>query len=107
MINPTLRTRVNAVARHSFTVTWNVAVPIGKEDLLPGDAMDLETWRDPARYGHIRLFEAVSTAQPQAVHRVRDHDAGLIDRGGREEHGGAERAEQRMLAFFDRYLKPR
>lgn len=74
------------VARYTTDSIWSVAVPIAKDDLLPGDAMDLETWRDPARLGHIRLFEAWANAAhtlvwvyeetpPRAIHRVIAYDA--------------------------------
>ncbi len=73
------------VARYTTNSIWNVAVPVAKADLLPGDAMDLETWRDPNGYGHIRLFEAWANAAhtlvwvyeetpPRAIHRVIAYD---------------------------------
>jgi cell wall-associated NlpC family hydrolase len=74
------------VVRYSTDSIWNVAVAIRKDQLLPGDAMDLETWRDPARKGHIRLFEAWANVEhtlvwvyeetpPRAIHRVIAYDA--------------------------------
>lgn len=33
-----------------------VSTPIGKEDLQPGDALNLPTWDDPQHFGHMRLF---------------------------------------------------
>jgi len=73
------------VSRYTTDSIWNVAVPIAKSDLLPADAMDLETWRDPAGYGHIRLFEAWANdahtlvwvyeeTPPRAIHRVIAYD---------------------------------
>ena len=73
------------VSRYSTDSIWNVAAPIAKGELLPGDAMDLETWRDPAGYGHIRLFDAWANeahtlvwvyeeTPPRAIHRVIAYD---------------------------------
>ena len=74
------------VARYTTDSIWNVAVPIAKGELLPGDAMDLEMWRDPSGYGHIRLFDAWANeahtlvwvyeeTPPRAIHRVIAYDA--------------------------------
>lgn len=73
------------VGRYTTDSIWDVAVPVAKADLLPGDAMDLETWRDPDGYGHIRLFEAWANAAhslvwvyeetpSRAIHRVIAYD---------------------------------
>ena len=73
------------VSRYTTNSIWNVAVGVGKDELLPGDAMDLETWRDPAGYGHIRLFDAWANdahtlvwvyeeTPPRAIHRVIAYD---------------------------------
>ncbi len=73
------------VARYTTDSIWSVARSIAKEDLLPGDALNLETWRDPTRRGHIRLFAAWANAAhtlvwvyeetpPRAVHRVIAYD---------------------------------
>src|SRR5204863_1999435 len=50
-------------ARYSTDSIWNVSFPIGKAELLPGDALNLTTGRDPRRLGHIRLFEAWANAE--------------------------------------------
>lgn len=74
------------VARYSTDSLWQVSHEIGKEDLRPGDAMNLTTGRDPQRYGHIRIFEAWANeahtlvwvyeeTPPRAVHRVIAYDA--------------------------------
>ena len=58
---------------------------ITKNDLRPGDAMNLTMGRDPEGYGHIRLFEAWANeahtlawvyeeTPPKAVHRVVVYD---------------------------------
>jgi hypothetical protein len=77
--------RVWAVDRYSTDSIWHVSFPISKEQLLPGDAVNLTTGRDPRRLGHIRLFEAWANAAhtvmwvyeetpPRSVHRVVVYD---------------------------------
>jgi len=72
-------------ARYSTDSIWNVSFPIGKAELLPGDALNLTTGRDPRRLGHIRLFEAWANSPhtamwvyeetpPRSVHRVVAYD---------------------------------
>ena len=72
-------------ARYSTDSIWNVSFPIGKADLLPGDALNLTTGRDPRHLGHIRIFEAWANAEhsamwvyeetpPRTVHRVVAYD---------------------------------
>lgn len=74
------------VMRYSTDSLWQVSHEIEKEDLRPGDAMNLTTGRDPQRYGHIRIFEAWANeahslvwvyeeTPPRAVHRVIAYDA--------------------------------
>lgn len=73
------------VARYTTDSIRNVAVAITKDQLLPGDAMNLETFRDPTRAGHIRIFDAWANAArtlvwvyeetpPRAIHRVIAYD---------------------------------
>lgn len=73
------------VSRYTTESIWNVSFPIAKEELRPGDALNLTVGRDPARFGHIRLFEAWANAEhtamwvyeetpPRAVHRVVAYD---------------------------------
>jgi hypothetical protein len=77
--------RVWGVDRYSTDSIWNVSFAIKKEQLLPGDAVNLTTGRDPKRLGHIRLFEAWANAahtvmwvyeetEPRSVHRVVVYD---------------------------------
>jgi hypothetical protein len=77
--------RVWAVGRYSTDSLWNVSFAITKDQLLPGDAVNLTTGRDPKRLGHIRLFEAWANAAhtvmwvyeetpPRSVHRVVVYD---------------------------------
>jgi hypothetical protein len=77
--------RVWAVDRYSTDSIWHVSFPISKEQLPPGDAVNLTTGRDPRRLGHIRLFEAWANAAhtvmwvyeetpPRSVHRVVVYD---------------------------------
>jgi cell wall-associated NlpC family hydrolase len=73
--------RVWGVDRFSTDSIWQVSFPISKSQLLPGDAVNLTTGRDPRRLGHIRLFEGWANAAhtvmwvyeetpPRSVHRV-------------------------------------
>jgi hypothetical protein len=77
--------RVWSVDRYSTDSIWNVSFAISKQDLLPGDALNLTTGRDPKRLGHIRLFEAWANpahtvmwvyeeTPPHSMHRVVVYD---------------------------------
>ena len=77
--------RVWGVDRYSTDSIWNVSHAIAKDELLPGDALNLTTGRDPRRLGHIRLFEAWANpahtvmwvyeeTEPRSVHRVVVYD---------------------------------
>jgi len=77
--------RVWAVERYSTDSIWNVSFAVSKDQLRPGDALNLTTGRDPKRLGHIRLFEAWANAAhtvmwvyeetpPRSVHRVVVYD---------------------------------
>lgn len=50
--------RTWGVPRQTTDTLYTVAFPIGKEDLRPGDAMNLTKSQDPRGYGHVRLFAA-------------------------------------------------
>jgi hypothetical protein len=73
------------VSRYTTDSIWAVSHPITKDELLPGDAMNLTIGRDPRRAGHIRVFEAWANAArtvmwvyeetpPRAVHRAIAYD---------------------------------
>lgn len=48
--------------RHTTdSLPW-VATMIGKDELLPGDVLDLQTWEHAAGYGHVRIFAAWADA---------------------------------------------
>jgi hypothetical protein len=77
--------RAWGVERYSTDSIWQISFPITKEQLLPGDALNLTTGRDPKRLGHIRIFEAWANAArtvmwvyeetpPRSVHRVVVYD---------------------------------
>jgi len=77
--------RAWGVDRYSTDSIWNVSHPITKDQLLPGDALNLTTGRDPKRVGHIRLFEAWANpahtvmwvyeeTEPRSMHRVVVYD---------------------------------
>ena len=73
------------VSRYTTESIGWVSAPIGKSELRPGDAMNLQIGRDPEGFGHIRLFEAWANeahtlvwvyeeTPPRAVHRVVVYD---------------------------------
>jgi hypothetical protein len=77
--------RIWGVDRYSTDSIWQVSFQITKDELRPGDAINLTTGRDPKRLGHIRLFEAWANAAhtvmwvyeetpPRSVHRVVVYD---------------------------------
>ena len=77
--------RAWGVDRYSTDSIWNISHAISKEELLPGDALNLTTGRDPKRVGHIRLFEAWANqahtvmwvyeeTEPHSMHRVVVYD---------------------------------
>ena len=77
--------RAWGVDRYSTDSIWNVSHPITKDELRPGDALNLTTGRDPRRVGHIRLFEAWANpahtvmwvyeeTEPHSMHRVVVYD---------------------------------
>jgi hypothetical protein len=77
--------RAWGVDRYSTDSIWNVSHAISKDQLLPGDALNLTTGRDPRRLGHIRLFEAWANpahtvmwvyeeTEPHSMHRVVVYD---------------------------------
>ncbi len=74
-----------SASRFSTDSIWQVSFHISKNELRPGDALNLTTGRDPERRGHIRLFEAWANAErtlmwvyeetpPRVVHRVIVYD---------------------------------
>jgi hypothetical protein len=80
--------RVWGVSRQTTDTLSKVADNITKDELQAGDAMNLPTWKDPHRYGHVRLFDRWAdpartkmwvyeeTADTgNAVHRVIPYDA--------------------------------
>jgi cell wall-associated NlpC family hydrolase len=54
--------RVWGVSRQTTDTLQNVADPIDKKALKPGDALNLPTWKDPSRHGHVRLFDGWADA---------------------------------------------
>ena len=49
--------RVWGVSRQTTDTLHKVADPIQKDELRTGDALNLPTWKDPSRHGHVRLFD--------------------------------------------------
>jgi cell wall-associated NlpC family hydrolase len=79
--------RVWGVSRQTTDTLHKVADPIAKGELRTGDALNLPTWKDPSRHGHVRLFDRWAdgaktkmwvyeeTADPgRSVHRVIPYD---------------------------------
>lgn len=77
--------RAWGVSRQTTDTLSSVARPIGKEDLRPGDALNLITARDADGAGHVRLFDRWANAEhtkmwvyeetpPRSVHHVIDWD---------------------------------
>ncbi len=73
------------VDRYTTDSIWRVSSSIARAELRAGDALNLTTGRDPARFGHIRRFEAwandahsllwvYEATPPRAVHRVIAYD---------------------------------
>ena len=90
--------QVWGVSRHTTDTLNQVAAPISKEELQPGDALNLTTSADSRGTGHVRLFEKWADAAhtkmwvyeetpPKSVHHVINWDpkytpmrrAGVID----------------------------
>ena len=76
------------VSRQTTDTLSKVADAIPKEELRAGDALNLPTWKDPGRYGHVRMFDRWAnedktkvwvyeeTSQPgRSVHHVIDYDS--------------------------------
>jgi hypothetical protein len=74
-----------SASRFSTDSIWQISFHITKNELRPGDALNLTTGRDPERRGHIRLFEAWANAErtlmwvyeetpPRVVRRVIVYD---------------------------------
>ena len=113
------------VSRYTTDSIWQVSFPIAKDDLRPGDAVNLTIGRDPARRGHIRLFEAWANAErsamwvyeetpPRVVHRVVAYDgryqpirlAGLSGAGEARLVPGAPAPEPTAAPVFRRTPAP-
>lgn len=50
------------VSRQTTDTLSSVADPITRADLMPGDALNLPTWKDPSGAGHVRLFAGWANA---------------------------------------------
>jgi cell wall-associated NlpC family hydrolase len=78
--------QVWGVSRHTTDTLSQVATPISKEELQPGDALNLTTSADSRGTGHVRLFEKWADAAhtrmwvyeetpPRSVHHVINWDS--------------------------------
>src|SRR3989304_2128464 len=59
--------RAWGISRQTTDTLHFFATPIAKEDLLPGDAMNLTRAKDPRGYGHVRLFAAWANADHSRI----------------------------------------
>lgn len=59
--------RAWGVPRQTTDTLYLVAYPIAKEELLPGDVMNLTKSQDPRGYGHVRMFAAWANADHSRV----------------------------------------
>ncbi len=77
----TIVSRVWGVSRHTTDTLAEVARPIGKDELQPGDALNLTTTRDDDGRGHVRLFDRWANPErtsmwvyeqtpPRSVHHI-------------------------------------
>jgi cell wall-associated NlpC family hydrolase len=75
------------VPRQTTDTLHAVADPIDRDELEAGDALNLQTWKDPSGHGHVRLFDRWADAARtrmwvyeetaetgRSVHRVIDWD---------------------------------
>ncbi|HEX6512838.1 MAG TPA: hypothetical protein VF157_11095 [Chloroflexota bacterium] len=78
--------RVWGVGRRTTESLPGIAFRIDKEELLPGDALNLTIEQDPQGYGHVRLFAGWANSQhtrmwvyeetpPRVVHHVIAYDS--------------------------------
>jgi hypothetical protein len=78
--------RVWGVGRHTTETLGQVAFKIDKDELLPGDILNLTVGHDPDGYGHVRLFAGWANAQhsrmwvyeetpPRSLHHVIAYDS--------------------------------
>lgn len=60
--------RAWGIARQTTDTLPQVAREISKDELQPGDALNLPTWRDAQRAGHVRLFAGWANAERTLMH---------------------------------------
>jgi cell wall-associated NlpC family hydrolase len=60
--------RAWGISRHTTNTLPQVAQEISKDELQPGDALNLPTWRDGKRFGHVRLFAGWANAERTLMH---------------------------------------
>lgn len=49
--------QVWGVSRQTTDSLKNVAAPVARDQMLPGDVLNLPTYSDPQGYGHVRMFD--------------------------------------------------
>lgn len=56
------------VGRHTTDTLQKVAAPVNREELEPGDALNLPTWKDPRGYGHVRMFDGWADPEKKSMY---------------------------------------
>jgi hypothetical protein len=56
------------VARQTTDTLLNIAKPVGRDALEPGDALNLTTGQDPRGYGHVRMFDGWADEQHKTMY---------------------------------------
>jgi hypothetical protein len=82
--------RAWGVSRQTTDTLQKVSDPISKVELRSGDALNLPTWKDPSRHGHVRLFD-------------RWADPGKTRMWVYEETSEAGGSVHRVIPYDDRY----
>ncbi|HUG62746.1 MAG TPA: carboxypeptidase regulatory-like domain-containing protein, partial [Methylomirabilota bacterium] len=78
--------RVWNIPRRTTDNIDDMVVPITREQLLPGDILNVSTKNDPNQFGHMRLFDKwanqektlmwiFEATEPEVMHRVMPYDA--------------------------------
>jgi cell wall-associated NlpC family hydrolase len=82
--------RAWGLPRHTTDNLAEVAAPVSREQLQPGDALNLPTTSDPQGFGHVRLFAGWANPEHTAANVYEATDS----------HGGVV---QRTIQYDDRY----
>lgn len=56
------------VGRQTTDTLTKVAAPVSRDELEPGDALNLPTFKDPQGYGHVRMFDGWADPEKKTMH---------------------------------------